>query len=164
MSVLVLELKGPWKTGGPLGLLGASPLRPRRPRRPARRTEARVSRSGSARTGVVLDVAGHLHVLEHRAGLGVDLVRQLHGQVARHLVEVAQVALHFGDQLGATQVVGVHVDGAGLLGDGVQRLLLAPHREADDLATLAADDAADALLERSTLSSVSSFIVVVASP
>ncbi|EAU63415.1 hypothetical protein STIAU_0974 [Stigmatella aurantiaca DW4/3-1] len=135
--------KGPWKAKGRLSLLGrllfgVGGL--------FGRLSAEGLTLGDTRAGL-LDVSGQLHILEHRTGLGVHLVRQLHGQVAGDLVDVAQVALHLGHQLRVTQEVGVHVDGAGLLGDGVQGLLLAPHREADQLAALAVDDATDALLE-----------------
>src|SRR5262249_13442742 len=86
-------------------------------------------------------------VLLDGPALGVDVVRHLHAQPAGHLVEVAEIALHLRDQGMPTEVGGVDVDGPGLLGHRVHGLLLAPHREADQLAALAVDDAADALLE-----------------
>src|SRR5262249_8304229 len=64
-----------------------------------------------------------------------------------NLVEVAEVALHLRHQGVTAEVGGVDVDGPGLLGHRVHRLLLAPHREADQLPALAVDDGPDAVLE-----------------
>jgi hypothetical protein len=99
-----------------------------------------------SRTAGLVHVAGQLHVVLDGAGLGVDVVRHLHAEPAGDLVEVPEVALHLGDQGLPAEVRGVDVDGPGLLGHREHGLLLAPHREADQLAALAVDDAADALL------------------
>src|SRR5262249_25480771 len=105
------------------------------------------SRPLRCRAAGLVHVARQLHVLLDWPGLGVHVVGHLHAEPPGDLVEVAEVALHLRDQCLTAEVRGVDVDGPGLLGHRVHRLLLAPHREADQFAALAVDDGPDAVLE-----------------